>query len=62
MLLLEHRRALFEAMPTPTARAFSASPRLPGRQVVVLRRLAKRPIKYFKTFYADTVLGGSVPR
>jgi aminocarboxymuconate-semialdehyde decarboxylase len=25
----------------------------------VLRRMAKRPIEYFKMFYADTVLGGS---
>ena len=25
----------------------------------VLKRMAKRPIEYFKMFYADTVLGGS---
>lgn len=26
----------------------------------VLKRMAKKPIEYFKMFYADTVLGGSV--
>jgi aminocarboxymuconate-semialdehyde decarboxylase len=27
----------------------------------VLKRMAKKPIEYFKMFYADTVLGGSTP-
>jgi aminocarboxymuconate-semialdehyde decarboxylase len=32
-----------------------------GSDADILKRMSKKPIEYFKMFYADTVLGGSAP-
>jgi aminocarboxymuconate-semialdehyde decarboxylase len=32
-----------------------------GSDAEILKRMSKKPIEYFKMFYADTVLGGSAP-